>query len=171
MELKSSAFEHGEEIPRRFSCEGGDHSPPLSWSGLPPGTRALALICEDSDAPLKKFTHWLVYDIPSGEAGLTEGVPEDAVLRSGAKQGKNDFGRLGYGGPCPPNGPFHRYFFTLYALDSPLMLDAAAGRKEVDHAIESHVIARAQLMGRYRKVRLTTFVRSLFRRPGAHTSP
>ena len=164
MELKSSAFLHGEDIPRRHSCEGGDHSPPLTWSGLPPGTRALALVCEDSDASLKKFTHWLVYDIPSGEAGLAEDQPRQPTLKSGAKQGENDFKRLGYGGPCPPNGPFHRYYFTLYALDSPLMLDPGAGRKEVDQAIALHAIERAQLMGRYRKVRLAAFVRSLLGR-------
>jgi Raf kinase inhibitor-like YbhB/YbcL family protein len=164
MELKSEAFEQGGVIPRRFSCEGEDCSPPLSWSGVPPEARSLVLICEDPDAPLQTFVHWVLYDLPPTLTQLTEDVPTEPALSSGAKQGKNSFGGVGYGGPCPPTGPYHRYFFTLYAVDRPLGLEAGAKKSDVDKAMEGRVLAMAQVMGRYRKIKLGAVGRILFRR-------
>ena len=161
MQLKSRAFENGGTIPDRFSCEGDDVSPPLSWTGVPPAAEALALICEDPDAPLKTFTHWVLYDLPAHASGLPEGISKNPVVIGEAKQGTNSYGRLGYDGPCPPTGPFHRYFFKLYALDRPLHLKNGAHKKELENAMEGHVLAEAQMVGRYRKVKLGPLVHAL----------
>jgi hypothetical protein len=164
MELRSEAFQDEGVIPSRFSCEGDDISPPLSWKGVPPEARTLVLICEDPDAPLGTFVHWVLYDLPAQTPGLPEGVPADAVVIGGARQGKNSFGGIGFGGPCPPTGPYHRYYFTLYALDRPLGLESGAKKAEVEQAMEGRVLAKAQVMGRYRKVKSASSVRRLFSR-------
>ncbi|QDV35613.1 YbhB/YbcL family Raf kinase inhibitor-like protein [Tautonia plasticadhaerens] len=157
--LESSAFEEGADIPRRYTCDGEDISPPLSWSGVPDSARSLVLICDDPDAPRGTWTHWVLYDLPPGASGLPEGLPADEAVRfaSGgsdhdARQGKNDFRKAGYGGPCPPSGT-HRYFFRLYALDTTTGLGPGASRRPVEQAMQGHVLAQGQLMGRYTRGR------------------
>jgi Raf kinase inhibitor-like YbhB/YbcL family protein len=143
--LTSSAFENGREIPRRHSCEGEDLSPPLSWSGAPEGTRSLALIMDDPDAPGGTFTHWLAWAIEPASGGLEEG--EAAPV-----EGRNDFGTTGHRGPCPPPGHGqHRYFFRLQALDMLLELPSGAGRPDLERALDGHVLGAAELMGRYER--------------------
>lgn len=151
MQLSSPAFKMGEFIPRQYSCEGEDSSPPLSWEGAPAGTRSYALTCVDPDAPMGDWVHWVVWDIPGDSTSLPENIPsqEQTLLH----QGVNSWGRVGYGGPCPPpgHGP-HRYFFTLYALDvAELPLKMNADRRALEKAIRGHILAQAQLMGRYER--------------------
>lgn len=143
--LTSIAFEEGREIPRRHTCEGDDFSPPLAWSGLPDGTRSLALVVDDPDAPGGTFTHWLAWGIDPGSSGLGEG--ERAPV-----EGRNGFGTTGYRGPCPPpgHGP-HRYFFRLHALDSDLDLSAGVDKQDVEQALQGHVLATAELVGTYER--------------------
>ncbi len=145
LSLRSAAFADGEPIPRRHTCEGEDLSPPLSWSGVPEGTRSLALIVDDPDAPAGTFVHWLAWGLDPARGGLGEG--EAAPV-----EGRNGFGASGYRGPCPPpgHGP-HRYFFRLFALDSELGLAAGASRAELERALEGHVLARAELAGTYER--------------------
>lgn len=149
--LTSGAFEEGGRIPTRFTCDGPDVSPALAWSDAPADTKALALICDDPDAPRGTWVHWVLYDVPVGITTLPEGVPAEEVLPDlgRAKQGRNDFGRIGYGGPCPPPGKPHRYFFKLYALDAALRLEAGATKADVERAMQGHVLGNAQLMGTY----------------------
>jgi len=147
-ELTSSAFAAGESIPRKYTCDGDDVSPPLEWTDPPAGTQSFALICDDPDAPVGTWVHWVVYDLPAETRGLPEAVPADADLPGGGRSGENSWRRLGYGGPCPPSGT-HRYFFKLYALDTVLGLDAGAGKKQVLKAMEGHVLAQAEVMGTY----------------------
>ena len=149
--LSSPAFREGAAIPARHTCDGADTSPQLSWNGAPPGTAALALIADDPDAPAGTWVHWVLYNLPGHLTGLPEGVPKTDQLPQlgGALQGKNDFRRVGYGGPCPPPGRPHRYFFKLYALNAALPLRAGATKHEVERAMESHVLGEASLMGTY----------------------
>jgi Raf kinase inhibitor-like YbhB/YbcL family protein len=147
--LKSSAFAEGTGIPKRFSCDGADVSPALSWSDAPAGTQSLALIADDPDAPVGTWTHWIIWNIPAKAAALPEGIPKTGESGDGARQGTNDFKRVGYGGPCPPPGKPHRYFFKLYALDATLDVKAAASRGELERAMKGHVLSEAQLMGTY----------------------
>ena len=147
----SSAFQEGDKIPAKYTCEGQDVSPPLAWSEPPAGTRSLALIVDDPDAPGGVFTHWLLFNIPPDSRELPEAVPAQAELDSGALQGKTDFGRTGYGGPCPPPGRPHRYQFTLYALDQPLDLEGGASKKQLLSAMEGHILAQGQLTGTYQR--------------------
>lgn len=147
-ELTSTAFAHGEAIPRQYSCDGEDISPPLSWGDPPEGTQSLALIMDDPDAPAGVWVHWVLYNLPAGSGGLPEAVPTDAQLADGSRQGKSSWGRMGYGGPCPPSGT-HRYFFRLYALDTALDLAAGASKEQLLQAMEGHVLAQAELMGLY----------------------
>jgi Raf kinase inhibitor-like YbhB/YbcL family protein len=149
--LTSTAFKEGGDIPGAHTCDGADRSPALAWSEPPPGTKALALICDDPDAPAGTWVHWVLYDLPADARGLPEGVLAERTLASGAKQGTNDFGRIGYGGPCPPRGPAHRYLFKLYALDSPAPLAPGARKAQVEASIKGHVLGEAKLMGRYRR--------------------
>lgn len=148
--LTSPAFAEGEMIPRAFTCDGEDRSPALDWSGVPSGTAALALICDDPDAPNGDWVHWVVYDLPAEARGLPEGVEPVERPAQGGVHGQNSWGRLGYGGPCPPSGT-HRYFFKLVALDAPLALGPGADKAEVLKAMEGHVVAEARLLGRYRR--------------------
>lgn len=147
--LDTKAFPKGGEIPSKYACTGEDVSPALSWSGAPQGTKSFALIVEDPDAPSGTFTHWIVYDLPAEARQLPENVSKTDDLSGGGRQGRNDFRRAGYGGPCPPPGKPHRYFFKLYALNSPLNLPAGASRREVEDALRGHVIAQAELMGKF----------------------
>ena len=149
--LSSSAFKPGGEIPRQYTCEGADQSPALTWSGAPAGTKSFALIADDPDAPVGTWVHWVAYDLPGDATGLPQGVPAKETLAGNGRQGVNDFRKVGYGGPCPPPGKAHRYFFRLYALDAPTNLPARATKAEVLRAIEGHVLAQAELMGTYKR--------------------
>lgn len=148
-ELTSSAFESGDPIPRRYTCEGEDLSPPLHWSVPPAATKSLVIIADDPDAPVGTWVHWVIYDLPLDLRELTEAVHPKDRLPNGALQGLNDFKRVGYGGPCPPPGKPHRYYFTLYALDVTLNLKPRATKAQVLDASKGHVLAQAQLMGRF----------------------
>lgn len=148
LEVKSPAFSEGSAIPTQYTCDGRDVSPPLAWSGVPPGAASLALVCDDPDAPRGTWVHWVVFDLPPSSKGLPEGVPAKDEVASGGLQGTNDFRKIGYGGPCPPGGT-HRYVFTLYALDSKLRLSAGATKKELLAAARGHVLAEGKLTGKY----------------------
>ena len=150
MVITSPAFKEGAPIPRRHTCDGDDVSPPLSWTGVPAEAASLALISDDPDAPMGTWSHWVIYSIPPGETGLPESVPPERSISSGAKQGTNDFRKIGYGGPCPPSGT-HRYFFKLYALDAKLKLDPGATKAQLENAMKGHIIAQAQLIGTYKR--------------------
>ena len=150
MEITSPAFEEGGIIPRIYSCDGQDKSPELNWTGVPDGTQSLALILDDPDAPGGIFNHWVIFNIPADAAELAESVPKTAELDNGALQGRNRFGTLGYGGPCPPPGSTHRYYFTLYALDTTLDLAGGTSKSQVLAAMEGHILAEAEIMGNYK---------------------
>jgi Raf kinase inhibitor-like YbhB/YbcL family protein len=148
-ELTSSAFERGETIPAKHTCDGADLSPPLAWTDPPPNTKSLALVCDDPDAPAGTWVHWVLYDLPPTARQLPAGVPATPAVAGGGHQGVNDFKRSGYGGPCPPRGAPHRYSFRLYALDAPLGLTPGATKAVVLRAAEGHTLAQAELVGRY----------------------
>ncbi len=150
IQLTSEAFSDGTMIPKRFTCDGEDLSPPLSWSGLPTETASLALICDDPDAPVGTWDHWVLFNIPVSETGLPENVPAKATLDDGSVHGNNSWGRLGYGGPCPPGGT-HRYFFKLYALGIALDLKTGATKSQLVKAMEGHILDQGQLMGKYKR--------------------
>jgi len=149
MLLNSPAFVDGQPIPKRYSCEGENISPPLSWDSVPEGTHSLALIVEDPDAPSGTFLHWLLYNVPAEVHQLPEHVPTAKTLAQGAFQGLNDFNHLGYGGPCPPEGPPHHYFFRLYALDNQLELKPGASRAQVTAAMKGHTLGTTELIGTF----------------------
>ncbi|KPJ53199.1 phosphatidylethanolamine-binding protein [candidate division TA06 bacterium DG_24] len=149
--LQSSAFEEGGTIPARHTCEGDDVSPPLSWGDVPEGTKSIALICDDPDAPRGTWVHWVIYGLAPDMRELAEGIPAEKALSEGGSQGTNDFRRIGYGGPCPPKGPAHRYFFKLYALDAEIGLEAGASKSDLLDAMEGHILAQGQLMGMYQR--------------------
>lgn len=151
LELTSDAFGEGDPIPERFTCDGRDVSPPLAFHGVPPEAECLALVVDDPDAPAGTWVHWVLWGLPADEGGLPEGVPPDAELPSGARQGTNDFGDPGYGGPCPPPGKAHRYVFRLYALDGDPGLAPGATKAELLEAMEPRVLASCRLTGRYRR--------------------
>ncbi len=150
LDVTSSAFEEGGAIPARYTCDGLDISPPLSWSPVPNGTRSLALIAEDPDAPRGAFAHWVIYNLPPDTRRLPEDVPNRQTLPGGALQGMNGAGSIGYTGPCPPGGT-HRYFFKVYALDTELDLGAGATKEDVVRAMEGHVLAEGRLLGTYQR--------------------
>jgi Raf kinase inhibitor-like YbhB/YbcL family protein len=150
IKLKSSAFEEGGMIPKKYSCDGPNVSPPLEWESAPSGCKAFALICDDPDAPMGTWVHWVVYNIPARVNRLAEGISASKVLDDGTLQGINDFRKIGYGGPCPPGGT-HRYYFTIYALDAPLKLDSGATKSQLSRAMEGHILAQGQLMGKYKR--------------------
>lgn len=149
--VHTTAFEPSREIPTQYTCSGPDSSPALSWDGAPKGTQSFALITDDPDAPVGTFTHWVMYDIPASSRGLSEGIAKSEQLHDGSRQGRNDFRRIGYGGPCPPPGKPHRYFFKVYALDTKLSLNAGATRDQVEAAMKGHVLAEAALMGTFQR--------------------
>ncbi|MGH8728329.1 MAG: YbhB/YbcL family Raf kinase inhibitor-like protein [Burkholderiales bacterium] len=152
MILKSSVFKHESEIPRQYTCQGKDFSPPLSWSDIPSPAKSLALIVDDPDAPdpaapKRVWVHWVLYNIPTSADGLEEGVK---TLPAGTKEGANDWGRTGYGGPCPPIGR-HRYFFKLYALDATLPDLNKPNKAALEKAMQGHIVEQAELIGTYQK--------------------
>ncbi len=152
MKIESGAFAEGATIPAKFTCDGPDVSPALTWSGVPAGAKSVALICDDPDAPVGTWVHWVAYDLPPTTTTLPEGVPRAKEIAGGGRQGVNDFGdarKSGYGGPCPPPGKPHRYYFKLYALDMMLGLAPGARKAEVEKAMMGHILAEARLMGRY----------------------
>ena len=148
MELKSSAFEAGGMIPKKYTCDGPDVSPPLSWSDIPAKAKSLALIADDPDAPMGTWVHWVAWNIQPEARGLEEGVPKKDSLPNGMKQGTTDFRSIGYGGPCPPSGT-HRYFFKLYALDTGLNLPPNTTKKDLERAMQRHLLQQVELMGKY----------------------
>jgi len=148
--ITSSAFTEGAMIPKKFTCDAEDISPDLKWSGVPQGAKRLALICDDPDAPVGTWVHWVLFNIPADVTALPAGLPADATLKNGARHGKNDFRKLGYGGPCPPGGT-HRYYFKLYALDTVLTLESGSTKAQLLAAMKGHILAEGQLMGRYKR--------------------
>ena len=149
IQVTSPVLKEGETIPARYTCEGDDLSPPLGWSQVPEGTKSLALICEDPDAPRGMWVHWVIYGLPPDSTSLPEAVPPDSVLASHAKQGENSWGRIGYGGPFPPRGKPHRYFFRLYALDGKLPVVAGLTKKALLNAVQGHILETAEFHGLY----------------------
>ena len=150
MEIISSAFDEGTMIPKKFTCDDLDISPPLKWSKIPEGTKTFAIICDDPDAPMGIWVHWIVFNLPANINELSEDIPPLETLPDGAKQGRNDFGKIGYGGPCPPGGT-HRYYFKIYALAKVLNVEAGITKSELLKAMEGNILSEGQLMGRYKR--------------------
>lgn len=149
MTFTSPSFEPGELIPQKFTCDGDDVSPELSWGATPEGTDSFVLIVDDPDAPGKVFTHWVLFNLPAQVTGLEEGISAVELLKKGASQGKNDFGLLGYGGPCPPPGKPHRYRFHLYALNTMLDMPSGVSKSAVLSAIKGKILGEAEITGLY----------------------
>lgn len=149
LSLSSPSFSSGGDIPKKFTCDGADVSPQLSWTESPAGTKSFALLVDDPDAPVGNWNHWTLWNLPATTRSLLEGVSKDASLRDGTQQGKNDFRKTGYNGPCPPPGKPHRYYFKLFALDIELKLKPGAGKHELETAMKGHILAQAEWMGRY----------------------
>jgi Raf kinase inhibitor-like YbhB/YbcL family protein len=150
MKMTSKSFKEGEMIPGKYTCDDADISPHLEWSLVPEGTKTFAIICDDPDAPMGTWVHWIIFNIPGNVRAFLENIHPIEVLPEGTKQGKNDFGRIGYGGPCPPSG-IHRYYFKIYALDVELDLKAGIRKTELLSAMDGHILAEGQLMGRYKR--------------------
>ena len=148
--ISAEAFQSGGAIPEEYTCDGSDVSPALSWRGIPSNAKSIALIMDDPDAPMGTFVHWVLFNIPSDTTKLPRGVPENRTLNDGSSQGITDFGRTGYGGPCPPGGT-HRYYFRVYALDTMLDLQPGSSRKQLENAMKGHVLAQGELMGKYER--------------------
>ena len=146
--VSSSAFPEGGMIPAKHTCDGNDVSPPLKWTGVPEGTKSLALIGDDPDAPMGTWVHWVMWNIPASVQELTEHVPPKPELPDGSRQGISDFRHPGYGGPCPPSG-VHRYYFKIYALNTMLDLPGSTRKPDLVKAMKGHILAEGQLMGRY----------------------
>ena len=144
MKISSSAFSDGQSIPAKYTCDGSDTSPPLAFASIPAGAKSLALVVDDPDAPGGTFDHWIVWNIPNGTTTIAEGQSPQGIA------GRNGFGKNGYGGPCPPSGE-HRYFFKLYALDTTLNLQPSSRKADLEKAMKGHILAEAQMMGRYRR--------------------
>ncbi len=151
LQLTSAAFQQGAAIPRKHTCDADDVSPQLRWTNPPSGTKAFALIADDPDAPGGTWVHWLIYDLPGEAKDLPEGTAKTEILSNGAKHGVNDFRKVGYGGPCPPPGAAHRYYFKLYALDAPTNLKPRATKQQLLDAMKGHVLGEGELMGRYKR--------------------
>ena len=151
IEVKSSAFQDGGMIPKRYTCDGQDISPPLSWGGVPANAKSIALIMDDPDAPVGTWVHWVLFNIPPGTKELAEKIPPSLSLPDGARHGKNGWGKLGYGGPCPPGGT-HRYYFKFYALDIILNVQGGITKSQLLKYIEGHVLAEGQLMAKYKRM-------------------
>ena len=149
LQVASTAFAAGETIPKKFTCDGPDLSPPLNWREAPAGTESFALIMDDPDAPVGTWVHWVLYNLPANTKELSEGVEKQDQLANGALQGRNDCRKMGYGGPCPPPGKPHRYYFKLYALDIVLKLKAGATKAELEQAMKGHIVGQGEAMGRY----------------------
>jgi Raf kinase inhibitor-like YbhB/YbcL family protein len=150
IKITSPAFDDGGLIPKKYTCDGGNVLPPLRWDAVPPGTESIAIICEDPDAPSGVWVHWILFNLPAECRELTENLPDDETLPDGTRQGVNDFGSIGYGGPCPPWG-IHRYFFRIFALDHQLDIVHLVDKDVLKLAMEGHILAAGQLMGRYQR--------------------
>ena len=151
IKITSSSFAEGGPIPSRYTCDGENISPPLSWDKAPSGTKSSALMCDDPDAPAGTWVHWVVYDLPATITDLGEATETKEKLSNGGRQGRNDFKQIGYGGPCPPKGGPHRYYFKIYALDIELNLKSGATKSDVENAIKGHILAEGKLMGTYQR--------------------
>lgn len=149
LSVSSTSFANGGGIPKKFTCDGDDVSPDLSWSEAPPGTQSFALLADDPDAPAGNWNHWTIWNIPAESRALPEGVSKKPQLPDGSQQGMNDFRKSGFNGPCPPPGKPHRYYFKLFALDAKLMLKEKSGKRELEAAMNGHILAQAECMGRY----------------------
>ena len=149
--LTSSSFSPGGDIPAKFTCKGEDLSPQLSWTNPPSGTQGFALVVDDPDAPAGTWTHWVLYNLPASATSLAEGTSKVEQLPDGTLQGQNDFHKVGYGGPCPPPGKPHRYFFKLYALDRKLNLNPGASKRDLEQAMHGRVLGQAELMGKFKR--------------------
>jgi Raf kinase inhibitor-like YbhB/YbcL family protein len=149
--VSSSAFEQSQPIPVKHTCQGDDVSPPLKWDGAPANTKSFALICDDPDAPGGTWVHWVIYNLPPGASSLAENTAKSETLPNGAAQGRNSFQNIGYGGPCPPGGKAHRYFFKVYALDTVLALEGHPDKEKLLAAMKGHILAQGQLMGTYQR--------------------
>lgn len=152
IKVESAAFNSMGAIPVKYSCDGEDVSPPLRWGDVPEGTKSIAIISDDPDAPVGTWVHWVCYDIPPDVDSIAENIPKAETLSCGGKQGITDFRRIGYGGPCPPGGT-HRYFFKVYALDVVLGLPAGKSKKEIETAMKGHILAQGELVGKYSRKR------------------
>lgn len=149
LRLNIPDFKGGAPIPKKYTCDGQDVSPALEWDGAPAGAAGFAIIVDDPDAPVGTWVHWVIYGLPAHARKLSEGVSKEPELPSGERQGKNDFGKIGYNGPCPPKGRPHRYFFKLYALDRKLSLKSGATKAELERAMKNHVLAETEVIGRF----------------------
>lgn len=149
IQITSTAFPADGVIPKKYTCDGDDISPPLQWSGVPDTAKSLALIVDDPDAPSGIWTHWVVWNLPTATTGLPEHVRQQPKLDTGAHQGVTDFHKTGYNGPCPPHGSNHRYRFTLYALDTELSLEGEVTRQRLLTAMQDHILAERQLVGHF----------------------
>jgi Raf kinase inhibitor-like YbhB/YbcL family protein len=149
LSISSPSFSSGGEIPRKFTCDGADVSPQLAWTEPPGGTKSFALLVDDPDAPVGNWNHWAIWNLPASARGLGEGLSKDPTLPDGSQQGKNDFRKSGYNGPCPPPGKPHRYYFKLFALDAKLDLKPGATKRDVEAAMKGHILAQSEWMGRY----------------------
>ena len=150
IKITSSAFAEGRMIPKHYTCDAEDVSPDLAWTGVPEGTKSLALICDDPDAPMGTWVHWVLFNLPPGINELCAEIPPEKTLENGARHGKNDFGKFGYGGPCPPSGT-HRYFFKLYSLDTVINLESGITKAQLLEAMEGHILDEGQLIGKYKR--------------------
>lgn len=150
LNVTSPAFEDGAKIPAKYTADGANVSPPLNWQEIPEGAQSIVIIADDPDAPMGTWVHWLIWNIPAGEAGIRENVPSAEALANGAVQGTTSFNRVGYGGPAPPSGT-HRYYFKVYAIDKQLDLAPEARKADVEKAMQGHILAQGQMMGRYSK--------------------
>ncbi len=148
IDIQSDVFEEGGDIPAKYTCDGKDISPPLKWSGFSDSTKSFAIICDDPDAPVGTWVHWVICNIPVSMTSLPEGIKIKETVLEGVLQGINDFRRIGYGGPCPPRGT-HRYYFRIYALDSMLDLTAGASKLKLLKTMEGHILSKGELMGKY----------------------
>lgn len=149
--IASTSFPNGGDIPKKFTCDGADVSPEISWTEPPAGAQSFALIADDPDAPAGTWTHWVLFDVPPATTSLPEGVSKIDELPGGERQGRNDFRKIGYNGPCPPPGKAHRYFFKLYALGSKLNLKPGATKQEVEQAMQGHILGKAEWVGKYKR--------------------
>jgi Raf kinase inhibitor-like YbhB/YbcL family protein len=149
--ISAEGFKDGTTIPDVYTCKGKDISPSLSWKGIPAGTKSIALIMDDPDAPGGTFVHWVLYNVPAQIQKLPEGMSHDKILSDGSMQGMTDFGRTGYGGPCPPPGKPHRYYFKIYALDSRIELSPGASKKQLENAMAGHILAKGEIVGIYKR--------------------
>ena len=147
--ISTSAFSNGGSIPKKFTCDGPDVSPQLAWTEAPAATKSFALLVDDPDAPVGNWNHWTMWNLPATLHGLAESVGKEARLSDGTEQGKNDFGKTGYNGPCPPAGKPHRYYFKLFALDATLDLKVGSRKKELETAMKNHILGQAEWMGTY----------------------